>query len=120
MSQVKDSEGNVVNRHADQFYDGAGNLKYSGKDMTTLDWFDTHPEDKPSLTKIVVEDGEPTVVPDAKANAVVETLSAGLLPSADDLDAVVKEQEIAQVSSDTAQSSGEISDVSSDNGVQSQ
>lgn len=106
MSQVKDSEGNVINRPPVQFLDGNGNVKYSGEHADTLDWYDTHPEDRPkeevlpsaedldkvageqstaeatatpSLDNVIVVAGKPVaIIPDAEANAVVAQVSEAL------------------------------------------
>lgn len=62
MSTVRDKDGNILNETADY----VTRHKYSGNDANVIDWYDTHPEDRPKT-----------------------------LPSAADLDAVVTESEVA-------------------------
>lgn len=62
MSIVKDKDGNVLNPVSEIM---TRYHKYSGEQQDTIDWFDLHPEDRPSL------------------------------PSAADLDVTVSEQEAA-------------------------
>ena len=61
MSHLKDAQGNIVPRPSPQTLNGNGTPRYKDQNCTELDWFDTHPQDRPKPIQEILETSTGTV-----------------------------------------------------------
>lgn len=87
MSQVKDAQGNVLNQPAPQTLNGRNQPRYKDAGCTEIDWFDTHPQDRPKVVPAVepvpapAEPVVPAVTPAPTSGLVAGNTTSNLIPA---------------------------------------